>query len=224
MTKRVLLLLLAAFAFFTLVGFLFARGSFLIINEMGEPTPNQALIPKANQPTLLLIRVNDLSIQKPSVLSIWAAVFSQGNSPQVILKALYPMQDQATASALAFELGEDGLLSPWSMYELNVFNIHWDGYVLFDSSGLQWLADTLITSSSLNTKEEMIMPQTIQEPIPEETSWYQDLCKLFPLQAKSPAWSEITPSHLRSDLAVNTGEGFWRTLQKPDITCLVVTP
>lgn len=216
------MIFLVAFAGFTLLGFLIARGLFLIFTQMSNPTPTLPVVPKPGKTALLLIRMNDLEIQDPVVLSIWRTSISPGNPPQATFEALYPGSGYETGPVLSFSMDENGLPTPWSLYNLNLFNVPWDGYVMFDQAGYQWIVNTLSAYSSQSQGDTMGNTQTAYDSIQNEHDWYQHLCRLLPLDPGIPDWSEVTPFHLRTDLNSETGNGFWRMLQLTNLECQMV--
>ena len=164
------------------------------------------------QQNYLLIHVNDMTIEKPELISVWAVFVYQTNPPQFMFVPLFPSYDAAVQRRLdrKFNLTKDLQPSDWFLSQVEKsYDMQVAGYILSDNIGVeyasQWLTGQVAASSAVPAEtdnEKHLMRLTGQTA-------YQQVCALFSSNTANNFfaaidWTLLLPSHFSTDLAFDT--------------------
>jgi len=164
------------------------------------------------QQNYLLIHVNDLTLDNPDLVSVWAVFVYQSKPPQLMFVPLYPsynadVHNQITQS---FSLGKDRVINTKFINQISKsFDIKISGYVLSDNVGVgfadQWLTgqQATVTSTPAATDEEK---QAIRAN--GETS-YKQFCQLVSADIgnsffSAVDWTLLLPDHFSTNIPFET--------------------
>ncbi len=184
----------------------------------------------SSQTNIVLIRVDDLTKDRPKLVSVWIAFLGPVDYPGLTLMALYPdvlNPSQVQALSDSFRLNESQQPVQAFLEQLSAFRFTWDGYILADSVSispiLTWINNTntdLTASSATETDHQVILT--------EETEAFKEVCKTLgkttEVSGPPPNWSAITPAHLKTDLTFEKIMYSWGKLNPPGnaIPCYIL--
>ena len=124
-------------------GLAIATGYFLasLTADKTGPTPPSSETtetPPAKQNNLLVIQVDDLSLDQPNLKAVWlASYFISANQSVLTFTSLFPSTDASIAGnySTTFAIKPDGTLSRRFLTAVSAANITSDGYLVIDSAG-----------------------------------------------------------------------------------------
>jgi hypothetical protein len=195
--KTTLVLFIAIYAVSLIAGFSFAG---FRRAEAGTPTPDGA-----RQTNWVLVRVDDMSLAKPQLVSIWGMFLSFTPGPQVFFKPIYsPDITSAPALKLAglFNVNADRTISTDFIQELDRLNIQRAGMVIIDDTGFQSFT-SWFNSTPVAAQANLLVPATGWSPILRESpeiQSYRRICASLqaPASPRSQglAWRAMVPNHI----------------------------
>jgi hypothetical protein len=213
MKKSIIILLcLIIFSLCAFFGFESTKKAWQTVSEQ-PPTQSPTDLPKVNsiQHNILIIRVNDLASPSPAIKSAWILLFTTTDPSNLILKILYP-------SAVAFINPEVLILDKQNRpsvefeNEIKKINLSWDGYLIFDETGIKAIGEWF-SGESQDTSPD------ISQGTAEAFNTYQSdfnnftvMCKNLPNVAQHKTnfrWRSLIPAHIRSDLSFENLVVYW---------------
>jgi hypothetical protein len=216
--KYSLVILIAIYAVCLIAGFSFAG---LRRAEAGTPTPDGN-----RQSNWILVRVDDMSIAHPQLVSVWGMFLSFTPGPQVFFKPIYtPDTTSAAALKLAglFKVNGDRTISTNFIQELDHLNIQRSGMVIIDDTGFKSFT-SWFTSTTLAAQTDLLVPPTGWAPILKESpeiQAYQRICTSL-RAADSPRsqgldWRSMVPNHILPQPDLKSLAGLWEKIIASDI-------
>lgn len=217
MKKITIAFVIIIFGLFAYFGYkaaskLFAPG------EEAAPTEIPTEVIQVESPTqvpqqnYLLIHVNDMTADKPELISVWAVFVYQTTPPQFMFMPLYPSYDAAVQRRLARKFSLNADLKPADRFISQVeksYDMQTAGYILSDNLGVgyatQWLTGQGVTNASVpavSDNEKHLMRLTGQ-------TTYQQICALFSSGTANSFfsaidWTLLLPTHFSTDLSFDT--------------------
>ncbi len=135
------------FVIFTFLGFRTAN----LTSNLTLPT--QAVASNIQNSRVVLVQVDSLDNDQPSLKSVWVGVFFRSKNQAVIsFVPVYPAaagQPAAQALARSFKLDKAGNLSSAFLRRLKSLHIEHDGYIIVDDYALQEMAGWINRQGSL---------------------------------------------------------------------------
>jgi hypothetical protein len=180
-------------------------------------TPNR-------QSAWIMVRVDDMTVEQPRLVSVWAMFLTFSPGPQVFFKPLYSNEASLNKYAKlekAFSVAADRTISRDFIEELNRLVTYQSGMVLLDDIGFKsftsWFTRPITTSEA-----RPFVPQTGSfQPIGEEAKDYSQICRSLekPIRPDldSLPWRNMFPNHI---LAYPTLQGLinvWERLIISDL-------
>jgi hypothetical protein len=207
---RKLFFFIAAVVFIGCVFFGFKAASKLF-SQRAENQNNNIEIPQAHliQSNYLLGLVNDLSADKPQLISVWGVLNYPSSPPQVVFLPLYPTANTETNREIssAFDLSNTKKIPGRSIGKLGeAVDLEFDGYFVTDNTALMRFAayanlETLELFSKPAESTEISL--AVQNSI---NSFFTALCQLCMTGASNSffskiEWSQLLPDHFSTDLS-----------------------
>jgi hypothetical protein len=162
------------------------------------------------QQNFLLIHVNDLTLEKPVLISVWVVFIYHSDPPQLMFVPLYPSFDSKVQTRLddRFGLTKDGKISSSFITQISKsFDMKTSGYVLTDDSGAslftQWLTnqqEPVAYSPAVTDQEKLAQRMNGQAA-------YQQFCQLVNSGQVNGYFSAINwssllvPKHFVTDIS-----------------------
>jgi hypothetical protein len=211
--KYSLLIFIAIYAASLIAGFGFSGFQRA---EVGTPTPDGA-----RQSNWVLVRVNDMSLASPQLVSIWGMFLSFTPGPQVFFKPIYT-QDTTSAPALKlaglFNVNADRTISSDFIQELDHLNIQRAGMVILDDTGFQSFT-AWFNSTPAAVQTDLLVPATGWAPILKESpeiQTYHRICTSLqaPNSARSQRldWHAMVPNHILPQPDLKSLAGLWERI------------
>ena len=207
MKKAYLLIALVLFIVFAYFGF--KAASNLDANSSVDTPDTLDLAGK--QQNFLIVHVDDLSKNRPQLISVWAVFIVFNTTPQLMFVPLYPAADEISKPLEnAFAGSKKSSLDPRFEDEIDdQFDISTSGYLLVDNSSVssfrKWLTgkdETISTTPPRTPDENHLVLYNGQE-------YFQALCSDFSNSGarsffNSIKWSQILPEHFSTNLSFET--------------------
>jgi hypothetical protein len=161
------------------------------------------------QSNFLLVLVNDLSADKPQLISLWGVLNYPSNPPQVVFLPLFPTASNEInlETSSAFDLSSTKKIPTRSIGKLeHAVDLTFDGYFVTDNTALLRFA----TYANLETLEIFNEPAGSPESIVSMenniNSFLTAFCQLCKTGASNSffskiEWSHLLPSHFSTDLS-----------------------
>ncbi len=207
MKKAVFLLVIVIFVVSAVLGFQAAAR--LSSAQSSQTQSNQGLPVASSQTNYLLVHVNDLSIEKPQLVSIWGLFVLYSSPPQVMLIPLFPTYNEATSTTLesTFRKSKEGQISSRFITEIEKsYQISTSGYIIVDNIGLsffnKWLTGDEIQISA-------VTPHTSDEKhivLYNGQQFFTTACEQFSRTGVKHLidqirWADLLPSHFSTNLS-----------------------
>lgn len=166
------------------------------------------------QQNYLLIHVNDMTLEKPELVSVWVAFVYPSTPPQFMFLPLYPSYEKAVHKRILrnFQMDSEKRVSAGFLKQIErTFDLQITGYVLADDIGIGysnfWLTgqDTPNLNTAVFSEDETHFIR-----LNGQTS-YQQLCQLISANTGNSYfsainWSQLLPDHFSTDLPFETIE------------------
>ncbi|MBE0699715.1 MAG: hypothetical protein IH586_22545 [Anaerolineaceae bacterium] len=216
-TVILFLIVILVFVGCAIVGFNIARN----INPV-EETPQAApgILPHQEvvQHNFMIVRVDDLLVTEPKLVSVWfVSLFIVNDDPSSLtLAQIYPSRTASPKSLSlnrAFSLSSDREPVPafWNMVKQYGFN--WEGYIMFDTQGanlfLQWLVGP---SDFLGAFDEAAKNQDNSRRMAEQTC--QSITDSSGRSIGQFDWSQVNPDHFHTSIRLENGLAYWDQMTK----------
>jgi len=163
--------------------------------------------PAAPQKNTVFIHVNDLTLEKPELISVWVGFVNESSPPQFMFLPIFPtynaeIQDHVIKS---FSLDAENKVNQRFLNQLqSSFDIKINGYILTDDTGVsysnQWITgvETPISSTPAATDEEKHALL-----LGGQTSW-QQFCQLVSSGTANSYfsainWTLLLPDHFSTN-------------------------
>jgi hypothetical protein len=206
---RKLFLFIAAVVFIGCVYFGFKAASNLFAAR-SENQNNNITTPQTNpvQSNYLIVLVNDLTADKPQLISLWGVFTYPSNPPRVVFLPLYPTAISETNREIssAFDLSNTKKITGRSIGKFeDAVDLSFDGYFVTDNAGLLRFADY----ANLETLEIFNAPAEASESIHSLevsiNSFFTSVCGFFKTGASNSffskiEWSQLLLDHFSTDL------------------------
>jgi hypothetical protein len=210
MKKRFSILIFTAIYLVSLsAGFLFAG-----MKRAAASTPPAN---ESRQANWVLIRVNDMTLEKPQLVSVWVMFLTFSPGPHVFFKPIYSAEMANTsASQLAsqFSVSIDRSLSAKFMAELDHMNIKRTGLVILDDDGFQNFTSWFQSPASSTADKSLLIPSTGKTELvsPEAIAYSQVCAALRTNEILNPAdlpWKTLVPGHLLPHPSLESLASVW---------------
>lgn len=209
MRKLLIVISLLAFIACLVVGFFLAQQSLESASLSSAPA---ALSRPASpfQQNILLIHVDQLSRDKPELVSIWGLIV-YFPEPKLIFQPIFPNPLESQSTPPEFSLTATKAPDPKFLRQIaRQTEMEWDNYLLYDHQALSLLVADLLEADSL----------TIEDPsagvIAVESVYFAQLCQQFTALGESAMleidWRNLIPEHWRSNLAMDDALLNWQKL------------
>ncbi len=210
MKRIAIVLVILVFVFFAYLGF--QAASNINPNSSGGNLPANAATALAKaQQNYILVHVDDLSRDKPNLISVWGVFVYYAGANQVMFIPMMPSHDATVQSSLsaAFSLDKKGQVNSKFIVELNKkFDVDITGVITTDNTGLS-LFNALITGQ--NTPILAAPPQTDDEKhvvLTNSQFFFQSVCSAVTNRNialfEAIDWSQLVPGHFVTTLPFET--------------------
>ena len=206
---RKLFISIAAVVFIGCVFFGFKAAS----NLFSERAENQNSLldtpqVQTGQSNFLIVLVNDLTADKPKLISLWGVLNYPSEPPQVVFLPLYSTANNETNRDIssAFDLTNNKKIPGRSIGKLeDAVDLSFDGYFVTDNAALLRFA----SYADLETLEMFNQPAESAESIVAVqyslNSFFISICRLCKSGASNSffskvEWSHLLPDHFSTDL------------------------
>ena len=168
-------------------------------------TPQTSLV----QSNYLLVLVNDLSADKPQLISLWGVLNYPSVPPQVVFLPLFPTTSAEFNREISsvFDLSNSKQISARSIRKMEqIVDLTFDGYFIADNSALLRFA----AYANLEKLEVFNGPAESSDSIiavqDNINSFFTALCQLCKTGASNSffsqiEWSQLLPDHFSTDLS-----------------------
>ena len=219
MTKKLTLPLFIALYLISLAaGFGFAG-----IRQANAITPTSAT---HRQISWVVVRVDDMTIEQPRLVSVWAMFLTFSPGPQVFFKPLFSSASSTNHYpdlGIIFSVTADRSISNKFMNELNRLMTHQSGMVILDDIGYE-LFTSWFTQPVTANETRPFVPQTgivDTRTFRGEIMNYGQICTTLentsrPSLASLP-WRELYPNHLASFPTLQSLANLWERLILSDL-------
>jgi hypothetical protein len=220
-----LLVIILVFAGCAIVGYNIASKinppveSGVLGQEGGAPPP------QVEQHNFMIVRVDDLLAEKPSLISVWyVSLFIVNKDPSSLtLAQIYPPRVPSPKSvtlsrAFSVSAERDPVPAFWSSVKQYGFN--WEGYIMYDTEGanlfLQWLVGPNDFQGAL---DEAAKDPDNSLRMAEQTC--QSITDSSGRSIGQFDWGQVVPNHFRSSIRLETGLAYWDRMTKKgsSVTC-----
>jgi len=195
--------------------------------QMPRPSATPLALPQ--QEKVLLIQVDDLTIENPRMISIWGLFIAFSDQPNLIFKSIYPSIENSSWSQEIrgdFKLSPGGELSKDYMNRLNAMGVEWDGYILIDN----YFIDQYGNAFTHTALSPYLPPNADPEAIlRQEEIFLNKTCQYLTQQENDLSvnfdWRAAASGHFLSDLKLNFLLLGWQWLVENDSiqNCEVLT-
>jgi len=198
-----LLILISVYLLALAAGFIYGKTSGAAIVPDSTPLPQQS--------NWVVVRVDDMTVEAPQLVSVWVMLSSLSSGPQVYFKPIFSNEWTNTRSsqlAHKFAVNPNRTLSAQFIEELNRINIPRSGLVILDDKGFQEFT-TWFGAPTSNRQTASIRPALWQStstgseshmPLrATEAGSYQHICTVLQTQNRSHSiilrWNDLVPNH-----------------------------
>lgn len=199
MKKRLTALIFCAIYLVSLTtGFVFAG-----VNRAAASTPSAAELRQANW---ILIRVNDMTLEKPQLVSVWAMFLTFSPGPHIFFKPIYSSDwVNAASSTLATKFSVssiDRTLSSKFIAEIDRLNIRRTGLVILDDDGFQNFTSWFQPNNSDSKVDSSWLIPTTGNTVSKNSEMlaYNQVCAALEMNEQlNPAdiaWNKVVPNHI----------------------------
>jgi hypothetical protein len=218
-----LLILISIYLLALAAGFIYGKTS------GANPDPDRTPLPQ--QSNWVLVRVDDMTVEAPQLVSVWVMLSSLSSGPQVYFKPIFSTEWNNTRNsqlAKKFSVNPNRTLSAQFLDELNRINIPRSGLVILDNKGFQEFA-TWFSAPTSNRQTAKIYPALWQtSPTGSESHMllqtseaesYQHICTVLQTQNRSHSiilrWSDLVPNHIMLLPNLDPFASLWDQLLSP---------
>jgi hypothetical protein len=157
-----------------------------------------------HQDNWILVRVDDMTIDHPQLVSVWVMLVSYGPGPQIFFKPLYT-SDSTSPEAIAlgrlFSVSANRQISTKFYQALDQLNIQRSGLVILDNEGFNaivtWLGGSPVSAQA--NASALIIPITSNLPILESPAYHEvcvNLRETVSVSLDRLHWQTVIPNHL----------------------------
>lgn len=224
MKKRVFLILALGFYGFSVAsGFIYASWQKAVANSPEQPNTRQI--------NWAVVRVNDMTEEKPELLSIWAILLTYSPKTQVFFKPIFSFEssDQIALNlAKRFEVLPDRNLSPTFLAELDLVLLPRSGLIIIDNKGFEEFSTWFISQQSeffaqSNSSSQSDLPKN-------EVNFFRQICANLPLVntrwLNGLPWQQLTPEHLLVHPGTDKLDEIWTQFIRSvePVSCEIISP
>lgn len=202
-----------------------------ILPVISNPTIDEKPLSLDYQRAILLVQIDDMTVQNPHLLSMWVFFISNADSSQIIIKSIYPSvtdEPQTAPLARSFSISRENQLSKNFLHEVDKLKIPYNNIIILDQTAFKSIAEW-ITAHAINLLP--ILPQTIddaQNSLVQDAAVLNEMCRYLPGKTSSrgpdPAWDSLISSHFRSDFSFDDMILLWDLLtsDQTSLQCEVI--
>lgn len=175
------------------------------------------------QANWIVVRVDDMSLEYPQLVSIWGLFFSFSPGPQVFFKPIYSFDqniERKSDFARLYSVTPDRALSENFVQGLDRLNIRRSGLVILDNEGFRqfnaWFQQPVEVARPMGSPPGQISAGSI------EANSYQQICST--LESPDTArphelpWQNLFPLHLISRPSLESLINLWARVVDSNIT------
>ncbi len=216
--KKVYFYLLAMFfLIFVAVGYFV--GSEYLVQPMNEQVGGSYYSAPANQTSILLVQVDNLTLSNPQLISAWGLFTSHSQPAQVVIKTVYPpLTDDPTSASLArrFALNAERLPTTATLNQIRKDKFNFEHVIVVDQTSLkaitEWLAGRSVTLAPM-VPDSMDAAQNI---LVQDAAVMNEICRGMTRSEKSrglePDWQGLIGEHFSSDYPLDAFISDWSRL------------
>jgi hypothetical protein len=190
-----------------------------LLPAMDQESSNQSAIPSPASPfqhNIVIIHVDSLQADSPILVSIWGTIL-YFPEPKIILQPLFPLSDEQDSSVLsnfALTAGKEPVSA--FLKKINqITQIQWDNYVIVDHNAFALL------HSAISQYNGAAVTDPAASILLVESNFFNQLCTLISEQGKDFlkdfTWSEMIPTHMRTNLAIDIALVNWEKLTSANL-------
>jgi hypothetical protein len=173
------------------------------------------------QSSWIMLHVDDMTIEQPKIVSVWAMFLTFSPGPQVFFKPLYAFDASSNKYphlGKVFTVSADRTISQDFIKELNRLIPHQSGMVIMDDIGYEAFTDWF-TTPAITHESQPFVPQTGFTRIDtfKGESWnYVQICKTLENTAHPSLtdlpWRKLLPNHLVAYPTFQSLTSLWKRL------------
>lgn len=212
MRKIGIFLALLAFIFFVFLGFQVAK---LFAIPGAEQSGNLASGEGALQYNYLIIHVDHLDHENPTLISMWGAFSYQADPASLSFLPLYPTGKSGEKDLVArFSLSKDRQVSASFIEKLQEeYDMEWNHVVIIDQEGVAYWTRFLTGGDFFQNTDST--GQTLLQP---ETDLLKAYCSSLRERGSGLLngleWNRLIPDHLNTDITLDQLISEWDRIQK----------
>ncbi len=217
MTKKITLIFFIVIYIVSLIaGFGFAG-----ISQANAITPASTA---PRQSAWILVRVDDMTIEQPKLISVWAMFLTFSPNPQVFFKPLFSNEASGIKKpnlGTVFSVASDRTVSLEFIKELDRLISHQSGMVIVDNTGFEGFTSWFTLPSTASDIRPFV-PQTGSAiTFGGETRHYYQICETLeasnhPSLINLP-WKNLLPNHLLAYPSMLSMTKVWEQLYISDV-------
>ncbi|PKN99926.1 MAG: hypothetical protein CVU42_06135 [Chloroflexi bacterium HGW-Chloroflexi-4] len=165
-------------------------------------------IPLVSQSNFIFIHVNDLSLEKPELVSIWVGFVNQSLQSQMMVLPIFPTLNAEVHDQIIqkFSINSENKINQrWINQIQSSFDIKIDGYILTDDIGVglsnQWITGKESLTTTISAKSDFEKHTIL---VNGQNSW-QQFCTLVNTGTANSFfsainWGLLLPDHFSTNL------------------------
>jgi hypothetical protein len=185
-----------------------------------------ASIPQVEQHNFMFVRVDDMRIEKPRLISVWyVSLFIVNNDPSSLtLAQIYPPRVPSPKSvtlsrAFSISAEHDPVPAFWNSLTKQ-YGFNWEGYVMYDTDGANLLLQWLVGPNDF----QGALDEAAKSPDNSRAMAQQTCQSITDSSGRSIGqfdWGQVVPDHFRTSLRLETGLAYWDRMTKKGhpVTC-----
>lgn len=211
--KLVLIIFVIVYLISLVAGFGFAE-----IRQANAIAPTTT---PTKQSSWILVRLDNLTVEQPRLISVWAMFLTYSPGPQVFFKPLFSIDAKTNKYPeleKVFSVSTDRTVSYDFIQELNKLIPHQSGLLILDNTGYETFTNWFLSSSPALELQPSDLGTSLvySKKLNGETEDYNRICfalsnENHPALANLPWW-ELLPDHLVAHPTLQNLANLWEKL------------
>lgn len=176
------------------------------------------------QSAWILVRVDDMTIEQPDLISVWAMFLTFSPNPQVFFKPLFSndASDQKNPNlGTVFGVSSDRTVSLEFIQELDRLISHQSGMVIVDNTGFEGFTSWFTPPTTAGEIRPFVPHTGSANTFGGETRQYYQICETLEASSHpslvSLPWKNLLPNHLLAYPSMLSLTKVWEQLYISDI-------
>jgi hypothetical protein len=210
MKKFTAFIIITAFLVFAFLGYQ-AASNLKTKSAVGSIPANAATALASTQQNILLIHVDDLTLSRPNLISVWGFFAYYANQNQVVFLPLLPSIDASVQSSMVEKFSLDGTRQVSKDFITALqqqFNLKVTGVVVTDNVGLSFFASQLTGQSAPVAAVQPTNDDQKKQILMNAQFFFQSICSLLQNKSGDTAlnldWQQLVPDHFSTSLPFET--------------------